>query len=165
MVWLGTFWRVGLGNYFSCAFNSPSALFQTLVWNRTARLVCFKISTSRHASQDWKIPATIIWKVVLNISDCVPDCKVGRHSKEFRCTLQPPETHSSELLISLDTWNADNEFVCTARSSTRANQNHSSLCCGRRILKLLFWNSPLATGRVRSSRAQTAAVPFKSLSF
>lgn len=112
----------GMKIYFSHALNSSSTLFQVLVWNTNLRLVCFKVSISHHASQERQIPAIIKQKVLLNISDYVPNCEVRRHSKEFRCTPQSPETHSSELLISLDTWNADNEFVCTAWSSTRANQ-------------------------------------------
>lgn len=83
----------GMTIYFSCALNSPSTLFQALEWNLNPRLVCFKVSTTRHASKDWQIPATIIWKVLLNISDCIPNYAVRRHSKEFRCSLQPPEIH------------------------------------------------------------------------
>ena len=151
--------------YFSGALNSPSTLFQALVWNLKLRLVCLKVSASHHACRDWQVPASVIQKLLLNISDCIPNCAVTRHSRGFRCALQPTEIHLSELLISPDTWNADNDFCMYSLIIHLGKSDHSSLCFGRRILKLLFWNSPLGIGMARSSRALTAVLPFNSHSF
>lgn len=139
-----------------CPFLGP-------VWDLNLRLAFLKVSASHHASQDWWMLTTTIQKLLLKFFDCIPNCAVIRHSRGFRYALQPPETHLGELLISPDTCSADNDFCMYNLIIRLGRSDHSLLCCGRRILRLLVWNSPL--GMTKSSRSLTAVLPFNSHSF
>lgn len=144
------------------ALNSCNIPFKSVVWNLNIRIICLKVSASYPASWDWQLPTTIIQKLYLNISDCIANYAAMRCSREFRCALQPSETHLSESLISPGTWNVDYD-VCMYSLIIHLGKRPFLPLLWQEDFKATVWNSSLRVGMARSSRVLTAGLPLTAL--